>query len=201
MDVLFSCNPSLSICRPYGRRSFHYFFKENVMNILIRNPRNLAAAAAMLFGVCAATGVYAEEPANKSKANEKSKSASKSKPEKKDDVIVEVPVLMMVPVEVSKDMVTNKGCWVKLYDKKNYQGDSLVITGPIDLPQMIGPFGFNWENKVRSLEIGPNSNLTIYDNRDFRDEDKFIDANAKVPDMSKKMGFFDDFRSMQLSCI
>ena len=48
------------------------------MNILIRDPRNLAAAAAaaMLFGVCAATGVYAEEPANKSKANEKSKSAS-----------------------------------------------------------------------------------------------------------------------------
>ena len=171
------------------------------MNILIKNPRNFAAAAAILFGVCAATGVYAEEPANKSKANEKSKSASKSKPGKKDDVIVEVPVLMMVPVEVSKDMVTNKGCWVKLYDKKNYQGDSLVITGPIDLPQMIGPFGFNWENKVRSLEIGPNSNLTIYDNRDFRDEDKFIDANAKVPDMSKKMGFFNDFRSMQLSCI
>ena len=75
------------------------------------------------------------------------------------------------------------------------------MTGPIDLPQMIGPFGFNWENKVRSLEIGPNSNLIIYDNRDFRDEDRFIDANTKVPDMSKKMGFFDDFRSMQLSCI
>ena len=73
--------------------------------------------------------------------------------------------------------------------------------GPINLPEMVGPFGFKWENKVRSLEIGPKANLTIFDNRNFKDEDKFIDPDKKIPDLSKKMGFFDNFRSMMLSCI
>ena len=66
---------------------------------------------------------------------------------------------------------------------------------------MIGPFGFKWENKVRSLETDPNANLTIYANRNFRDQDKFIDPNKRIPELSKKMGFFDGFRSMMLSCI
>lgn len=128
--------------------------------------------------------------------------AQQSAAGKKDEKItIEVPVVVMVPVQVSNDLVKDKGCWVKLYDKKDYQGDSLLLVGPINLAQMVGPFGFNWENKVRSLETGPKANITIYDNRNFRDQDKFIDPNARVPDMSKKMGFLDDFRSMMLSCI
>lgn len=174
------------------------------MNNLIKPPRSLVAAAAMLFGVCAATGVYAEESTNKSKMDEKSKSASKSKSsksaEKEGDIIIEVPVLMMVPVEVSNAM-TNRGCWVKLYDGKDYKGDSFMITGPINLPTMVGPFGFNWDNKVRSLETGPKANLTIFNTWNFQNEDKFIDANSKVPNLSKEMGFFDNFRSIMLSCV
>jgi hypothetical protein len=177
------------------------------MNIFIKNFRTLLVAAAMVLGVTATTGgVYAQQPADKAKAADKSTSTDKKKPSslsgKKDgEMIVEVPVIVMVPMQVSNDLVMDKGCWVKLYDKKNYQGDSLLLVGPINLPQMLGPFGNNWENKVRSLETGPKANLIIYDNRNFRDEDKFIDPDKKVPDMSKKMGFFDDFRSMQLSCI
>ena len=174
------------------------------MNVLIPTPRNLAIAVAMLFGVCAATGAYAGEPPSKSKTDEKSKSASKSKSSKSGkndgDIIVEVPVLMLVPVEVSSD-VTNRGCWVKLYDGKDYQGDSFTITGPINLPKMVGPFGFNWDNKVRSLETGPKANVTIFNTWNFQNEDKFIDVSTRVPNLSKEMGFFDNFRSMMLSCL
>ena len=76
-----------------------------------------------------------------------------------------------------------------------------MLTGPVNLPRMTGPFGYDWEDKVRSVKTGPNANLTIYDNRDYRDSDKFIKANSNVPDLSEKMGFFDNFRSMMLSCI
>lgn len=176
------------------------------MNILIENSRNLLIAVAMAFGVCAATGVYAQQPAEKSKMDEsksgdKSGSNSQSAGKKGEGAIVEVPVLVMVPVKVSNDLTMNEGCWVKMYDKKDYQGDNLLLVGPVNMPVMVGPFGFNWENKVRSLELGPKANLTIFDNRNFRDEDKFIGADAKIPNMSKKMGFLDDFRSMMLSCI
>lgn len=174
------------------------------MNNLIRNPRNLAVAVALLCGVYAVTGVYAEESSNKSKMDEKSKSAGKDNSSKSgkgdNDIVVEVPILMMIPVEVSNDVKAN-GCWVKLYDGKDYQGDSFMITGPVNLPTMVGPFGFNWENKVRSLETGPKANVTIFNYWNFQKEDKFIDANTKVPNLSKKMGFFDNFRSMMLSCV
>lgn len=157
------------------------------MNILIKNSRKLLVATVMVFGGFAVAGVaYAQQSAAGKKDGK---------------ITIEVPVVVMVPVQVSNDLVKDKGCWVKLYDKKDYQGDSLLLVGPINLAQMVGPFGFNWENKVRSLETGPKANITIYDNRNFRDQDKFIDPNARVPDMSKKMGFLDDFRSMMLSCI
>ncbi len=176
------------------------------MNILIKNSRNLLIVIAAVFGLCAGSGVYAQDSTDKSRANDKSKQAEKNKQssqtgKNEGETIVEVPVLMMVPVEVSSDMSTNSGCWVKLYDRKDYEGDSFLLVGPVELPVMTGPFGFNWENKVRSLEVGPNANLTIYDNRNFRDQDKFVDAGKKIPNMSKKMGFFDDFRSMMLTCI
>lgn len=174
------------------------------MSILIKNSRNFLAAAAVVFSICVATGsVYAQQSSDKTKAD-KSMSADKNKPTsgKRDgEMIVEVPVIVMVPVQVSENLAMDKGCWVKLYDKKNFEGDSLLLIGPINVAKMIDPFGSNWENKVRSLETGPKANLTIYDNRNFRDEDKFIDPDKRIPDLSKKMGFFDNFRSMMLSCI
>jgi hypothetical protein len=110
------------------------------------------------------------------------------------------PLLVLVPTKVSVDDATKSGCWARLYDQKNFKGDSFTLGGPIDLAEMKGPFGFNWENKVRSLETGPKTSLTIYDNRNFRDQDKKIAKGVKVPDMSKQMGFFDDFRSLKMSC-
>ncbi|MEO6823923.1 MAG: beta/gamma crystallin domain-containing protein [Nitrosospira sp.] len=170
------------------------------MSILIKNSRNFLAAAAVVFGICVATGsVYAQQSSDNIKAD-KNKLPSKSI--KKDgEMIVEVPVIVMVPVQVSRDLAMNKGCWVKLYDKRNFEGNSLLLIGPINVAKMIDPFGSNWENKVRSLETGPKANVTIYDNQNFRDEDKFIDPDKRIPDLSKKMGFFDNFRSMMLSCI
>ena len=115
-------------------------------------------------------------------------------------MIIAVPVIVMVPMIISKNLTMDKGCWVKLYDSRNLEGDGLLLVSPINMVNLIGPFGVDWENKVRSLESGPNANVTIFDNRDFKDEDKFIDSNLKVIDLSKKMGFFDNFRSMMLSC-
>lgn len=48
---------------------------------------------------------------------------------------------MLVPVDVSSNVKIN-GCWVKLYDGKDYKGDSFMIIGPINLPTMVGPLRF-----------------------------------------------------------
>lgn len=173
------------------------------MNILLKkNSRSFLTAVALVLGVSVSGGISAQDYSDRPVMNKKPEPAeSKRQPGAKDGkMTIEVPVLMFVPVQVSTDL-ERKGCWVKFYDKKNYEGDSLMLTGPINLPRLIGPFGYDWENKVRSIKTGPKANLTIYDNRDYRDQNKFIDAGSNIPDMSEKMGFFDDFRSMMLSCI
>ena len=172
------------------------------MNILRKSFRH-AFAIMTVFVTCVTVGAaYAQQAGDKAKTDKPTSSEKRSSQTgAKEGQTIEVPVIMMVPVEISDKAAMDKGCWVKLYDKKNFNGDNLLIVGPVNLPRMIGPFGVNWENKVRSLETGPNTNLTIFDNRDFKDEDKFIDPGKKIPNLSKAMGFFDDFRSMILSCI
>ncbi|MEO6823559.1 MAG: beta/gamma crystallin domain-containing protein [Nitrosospira sp.] len=161
------------------------------MSTLIKNSRNFLTAVAMAFSICVAAGSVCAQL-----------NILSSKPIKKDvEMIVEVPITVMVPVDASKNLATAKGCWVKLYDKKNFEGGSLLLIGPINVEKMIEPIGSNWKNKVRSLETGPNANFIIYNNQNFRDEDKFIDPDKRIPDLSKKMRFFDNIRSMQLNCI
>ncbi len=139
----------------------------------LKNLRGLLVAAAMVLGICAATGVHAQQSFNKT----------------------------MIPMQASNGHATDKSCWVRLYDQKNYQGESFLVMGPINMAQMIGPFGIDWESKVLSIETGPKANLTIFDNRNFKGENKVIDPNVKIPELSRKTGFFDDFQSMTLNCI
>lgn len=173
------------------------------MDILIKSFHNLLVPISVVFGVFTSVSLHAQEPPDRPVMNKRPEPADATKPQrgtKDGPTTADAPVLMIVPVQVTSDL-EKKGCWAKFYGKKNYEGDSLMLAGPASLARMTGPFGFDWENKVRSLKVGPRANLTIYDNRDFLDQDKFVDAKTNVPDMSKQMGFFDDFRSMMLSCI
>ena len=171
--------------------------------LLKKNSHTFIAGMIVAIGISLAAGAGAQEqdrPAMNKQPEAGDKAPSKAGMKDGKMTTIEVPVLMFVPVQVSADL-ERKGCWVKFYDKKDFAGDSLMLTGPVNLPRMTGPFGYDWEDKVRSVKTGPNANLTIYDNRDYRDSDKFIKANSNVPDLSEKMGFFDNFRSMMLSCI
>lgn len=168
--------------------------------------RNIVLATAIsCFSLGIVHNVSAQQSGDKSRSSMDKSSDSKSTTDQASkkssgDMTVLTPMLIMVPVKVSPDTAMKNGCWVKMYDQKNYQGDSMTLAGPIDMPTMTGPFGFNWENKVHSLEAGPKTTVTIYDNRNFRDQDKVIKGGTKVPELSKQMGFFDDFRSMKLNC-
>jgi hypothetical protein len=160
----------------------------------------------MVFGICAAAHVHAQQSFNTVMAADKSASTyqhgSSSLPENKEvERIVEGPLITMILVQASNGQGTDKSCWVRLYDQKNYQGESFLVMGPINLAQMTGPFGINWESKVLSIETGPKANLTIFDNPNFKGENKVIDPNAKISELSRKTGFFDDFQSMRLNCI
>lgn len=110
-------------------------------------------------------------------------------------------VFVLIPVEVAaRDASTKSGCWAKIYDGENYMGDTLTLTGPISLADMTGPFGLNWDDRVNSIEIGPKATLTVFDNEGFRDQVAQFKGGQKVPDISKKLGFFDEFASVRMTC-
>lgn len=110
-------------------------------------------------------------------------------------------VFMLVPVDLAaKESTTKGGCWARIYDGENYMGDTLTLAGPISLADMSGPFGLDWDDRVNSIEIGPKATLTVYDNEGFRDQVGQFKNGQKVPDISKKLGLFDEFASVRMTC-
>jgi hypothetical protein len=84
----------------------------------------------------------------------------------------------------------------------NYTGDMLNLIGPVSIDDMnkVGPFGIDWKNKIRSLETGKAATLTVYDNVNYRDQVGQFNPGRKVSEVSKVVGFFDEFSSVKLTC-
>lgn len=113
----------------------------------------------------------------------------------------QAPSFVLVPVvSPLREQWMRSGCWARLYDNQGFSGDSLTLTGPIDMPDMVGPFGIDWQGKISSLEVGANTTLTVYDNALYRDPVSTFKPGARIPDVSKRMGFFDQMRSLRITC-
>lgn len=110
-------------------------------------------------------------------------------------------VYMLVPVQVaSRGEAMKGGCWARFHDQQNFGGDSLTLVGPVDMANMTGPFGINWKDKISSVETGAKARVLVYDNENFKDLVATVKPGQKVPDVSKKLGFFDEFSSLKISC-
>lgn len=93
-----------------------------------------------------------------------------------------------------------KGCWAKFYDDRNFTGDQLTLVGPVDMADMTGPFGIDWKGKISSVETGPKARVLVYDNENFNDLVATFKPGQRAAEVSKKMGFFDEFTSMKIAC-
>lgn len=111
------------------------------------------------------------------------------------------PVYMLVPIDIAaQDNKMKNGCWARIYDRENFAGDTLTLTGPIALADMSGPFGLNWDDRVNSIEVGPKATVTVYDNENYRDQVAQFKPAQRAADLSKRMGFFDEFASIKVDC-
>lgn len=110
-------------------------------------------------------------------------------------------VYMLVPVAVAaNDNAMKSGCWTRIYSNRNYTGDSLTLTGPVSIADMDGPFGLNWDDRVESIEVGPKATVTVFDNEAYRDQVAQFKPGQRTPDISKPLGFFDEFASIRINC-
>lgn len=110
-------------------------------------------------------------------------------------------ILLLIPVDApEQNQWRKKGCWAKFHDDQNYKGDNLTLVGPVDMADMAGPFGIDWKGKISSVETGPKARVLVYDNENFKDLVATFKPGQKSPDVSKKMGFFDEFSSVKIAC-
>jgi hypothetical protein len=107
------------------------------------------------------------------------------------------PVLMLVPVQVYTQ-ASKEGCWVRLYEGKNFQGDFLTVLGPAELPRLernISIVGFD------SASVGPKARVVAYDEENFQDRSATMNPGQQIADLNdQKLGMFEDIESMRVTC-
>ena len=98
------------------------------------------------------------------------------------------PAIVLVPLVVAATPDFGNGCWARLYDGQNFQGNQLTVVGPTDMPNMRTAFGTDWSGEFDSVQVGPKATLTLYDNENYREKAATFIASQKVPDLGDKVG-------------
>ncbi|MFL6717251.1 MAG: beta/gamma crystallin domain-containing protein [Burkholderiaceae bacterium] len=156
---------------------------------------NQAAGAAVQGGASGGAGASGSSGASNG-GNQPAKSQGKQAGNAKS-----MTTFLLIPINTpEQNQWMKKGCWAKFYDDQNFSGDNLTLMGPVDMPDMTGPFGIDWKGKISSVETGPKARVLVYDNENFKDLVSTFKPGQKSSDVSKKMGFFDEFSSMRVTC-
>jgi hypothetical protein len=110
------------------------------------------------------------------------------------------PVAVLMPFAVaSADSLAN-GCWARFYDGENYTGAKLSLVGPVDMPNMRTAFGGDWGGEFDSVAIGPRAKVQVYDSENYGQRFASFKSGDRIPDLGEKKGFFEDIRSLRISC-
>lgn len=59
-------------------------------------------------------------------------------------------------------------CWVDVFDRTDFDGNRVRITGPAELPTLTKLEGRDWSDRIESLVVGPDASVTAYRNEGFR---------------------------------
>lgn len=166
--------------------------------------RTITKLSAVIATLLAASVAVAQEQADERTRTAAAANANDSNQSQQSDgkaaVVPFITVLVPVAMESNADTGLAKGCWAKLYGQKEFKGDTLTLVGPVDMSDMRGPFGIQWDDKVNSIKAGPQATVTIYDNANFRDKAATVKSGEQVREISQKMGLFEDVESIRIRC-
>ena len=109
------------------------------------------------------------------------------------------PVVMMVPVQLT-DPALASGCWVQMYDERNFTGNFITVTGPGEFQSFDKDTGKALRRNIDSLVTGPKATLRVYERAMFKDRTVTFGPNSREPGLITKLGFGGNIQSMQLDC-
>lgn len=93
-----------------------------------------------------------------------------------------------------------EGCWVQLYDERDFKGDAVTLLGPLSLQVLDRGAGRSLHRNLDSLEVGPKATLTVYEHRMFRDRSVNFTAGTREASLIKRLGFSGRIESLKVDC-
>lgn len=107
-------------------------------------------------------------------------------------------VLVLLPNAQAQGTQLANGCWVRFFDDKGFQGDTLTLAGPVDIPRMeLGDAWRDWDSAI----VGPKATVRTYDNENFRERTAVLQAGQSIRDLGdRKLGWFDEVKSARVAC-
>jgi hypothetical protein len=104
-----------------------------------------------------------------------------------------------------------QGCWVSIFDEKNFMGQSARMAGPTFIekfdtegrivePDLRNVGGQDFFRRIDSLIVGPNAKLIAYAGQWFSAAEITFLPNARVADLDV-LNFSDRIESVKLRCV
>ncbi|TCS39374.1 hypothetical protein EDC30_101330 [Paucimonas lemoignei] len=112
------------------------------------------------------------------------------------------PLVIIAPTEMRTEPALTRGCWARLFQLPQFRGQNdLTIAGPMEIADLHTPVGVDWKPRMRSILVGPNASLTIYEGARFADKEATFKAGARVSDVRKELPGVMAINSLKITCI
>lgn len=108
-------------------------------------------------------------------------------------------MLVLVPTITVTAPQYAKGCWVRFYDGPGYTGNSVTLSGPVQVPDAdkLQQVWHDWDSAV----VGPKARVVAYDNDNYKDRSATFKPGQHVPNLGdSKLGLFRQVNSVRVQC-
>jgi hypothetical protein len=104
-----------------------------------------------------------------------------------------------LPDRVDTVMPHPGGCYVLVYAQRHFAGTREFINGPEKYYTLRNlPFGANWRQRIRSIEVGPGATATMWVDEGFEGAAMRLRADMKYPTLSST--FDERVESLAVAC-
>jgi len=74
------------------------------------------------------------------------------------------------------------GCYIMVFDGPDFTGTREFINGPRRYPTLTRmPFGANWSQRIRSIQVGLRASVTLWADTTFRGSAQVLRRGSKQP--------------------
>ena len=95
----------------------------------------------------------------------------------------------------------DKACWAEIYEDTDFDVNDphVKIQGPAQIATLKDYSGFNWNNEIESIVVGPNAHVKAYSDKDFKGTELELTPNKRTNDLSK-LNMSDEIESLKVTC-